>query len=159
MQRATLIFHLILLKQRFCFLLARLPCFRIVFLRTTFFSVFVTKLHFGNSILPRKFFDLLATELGYLQLYVTKKSVSFFLCLKYAGFSFIAGKTSFGLFSVKIGLFLAILDRKNVFCQCAASHFDFYLISLKITFPFIFGQVTLFSVLYLQEQPFPFFRT
>ena len=34
---------------------------------------------------------------------------------------------------------------------------DFYLISLKITFPFIFGQVTLFSVLYLQEQPFPFF--
>ena len=59
-------FHLILLKQRFCFLLARLPCFRIVFRRTTFFSVFVTKLHFGNSILPRKCFDLLATELGYL---------------------------------------------------------------------------------------------
>ena len=59
-------FHLILLKQRFCFLLARLSCFRIVFLRTTFFSVFVTKLHFGHSILPRKCFDLLATELGYL---------------------------------------------------------------------------------------------
>ena len=58
-------FHFISLKQRFCFLLARLPCFRIVFLRTTFFSVFVTKLHFGRSISPKKCFDLLATELGY----------------------------------------------------------------------------------------------
>ena len=49
-------FHLILLKQRFCFLLAKLPCFRIIFLRTTLFSVFVTKLHFGHSILPKKCF-------------------------------------------------------------------------------------------------------
>ena len=44
-------FHLILLKQRFCFLLAKLRCLRIVFLRTTLFSVSVTKLHFGRSIL------------------------------------------------------------------------------------------------------------
>ena len=44
-------FHLILLKQRFCFLLAELRCLRIVFLRTTLFSVSVTKLHFGRSIL------------------------------------------------------------------------------------------------------------
>ena len=42
-------FHLILLKQRFCFLLAELRCLRIVFLRTTLFSVSVTKLHFGRS--------------------------------------------------------------------------------------------------------------
>ena len=59
-------FHLILLKQRFCFLLAKLPCFRIIFLRTTLFSVFLTKLHFGRSILPKKCFGLLATKLGYL---------------------------------------------------------------------------------------------
>ena len=98
-------FHLILLKQRFSFLLAKLPCFRIVFSRTTFFSVFVTKLHFGHSILPKKCFGLLATKLGYLYPYDTKKSVTFFLCLKYAVFSFIAGETCFGLFSVKLGGF------------------------------------------------------
>ena len=46
-------FHSILLKQRFCFLLAKLRCLRIVFLRTTLFSVSVTKLHFGRSILLR----------------------------------------------------------------------------------------------------------
>ena len=91
-------FHLILLKQRFSFLLAKLPCFRIIFSRTTFFSVFVTKLHFGHSILPKKCFGLLATKLGYLYPYDTKKSVTFFLCLKYAVFSFIAGETCFGLF-------------------------------------------------------------
>ena len=98
-------FHLSLLKRRFSFLLAKLPCFRIVFPRTTFFSVFVTKLHFGHSILPKKCFGLLATKLGYLYPYDTKKSVTFFLCLKYAVFSFIARKTCFGLFSVKLGGF------------------------------------------------------
>ena len=98
-------FHLSLLKRRFSFLLAKLPCFRIVFPRTTFFSVFVTKQHFGHSILPKKFFGLLATKLGYLYPYDTKKSVTFFLCLKYAVFSFIARKTCFGLFSVKLGSF------------------------------------------------------
>ena len=54
-------FHLILLKQRFYFLLAELCCLRIVFLRTTLFSVSVTKLHFGRFILPEKCFGLLAT--------------------------------------------------------------------------------------------------
>ena len=54
-------FQLILLKQRFCFLLAKLRCLRIVFLRTTLFSVSVTKLHFGRSILPEKCFGSLAT--------------------------------------------------------------------------------------------------
>ena len=43
-------FHLILLKQRFCFLLDELRSLRIVFLRKTLFSVSVTKLHFGRSI-------------------------------------------------------------------------------------------------------------
>ena len=53
-------FHLIFLK-RFCFLLAELRCLRIVFLRTALFSVSVTKLHSGRSILPEKCFCLLAT--------------------------------------------------------------------------------------------------
>ena len=44
-------FHSILLKQRFCFLLVKLRCLRIVFRRTTLFSVSVTKLHLGRSIL------------------------------------------------------------------------------------------------------------
>ena len=57
-------FHLILRKQRFCFLLAKLPCFTIVFLRITLFSVSVTKLHFT---LPNRCFGLLATKLGYLE--------------------------------------------------------------------------------------------
>ena len=51
-------FHLILLKQRFSFLLAKLPCFRIVFSRTTFFSVFVTKLHFGHYITEKMFWSV-----------------------------------------------------------------------------------------------------
>ena len=59
-------FHLILLKQRFSFLLAKLHCLRIVSLRTNLFSVSITKLHFGRSILPKKCFGLLATKLGYL---------------------------------------------------------------------------------------------
>ena len=46
-------FHSILLKQRFCFLLAKLRCLSIVFLRTTSFSVSVTKLHFGRSLLVK----------------------------------------------------------------------------------------------------------
>ena len=54
-------FHLILLKQRFCFLLAELRCLRIVFLRTALVSVSVTKLHFGRSILPK---DVLACFCG-----------------------------------------------------------------------------------------------
>ena len=48
-------FHLILLKQRFCFLLAKLRCLRIVFLRTTLFSISVSKVNFGRSILLKIF--------------------------------------------------------------------------------------------------------
>ena len=48
-------FHLILLRQRFCFPLAELRCLRIVFLRTTLFSVSITKLNFGRSILLKNF--------------------------------------------------------------------------------------------------------
>ena len=91
-----------------------LHCLRIVFQRTNLFSVSITKLHFGRSILPKKCFDLLATELGYLKPYVRKNNVSFFLCLKYAAFSFIAGKTCFGLFSVKNWAVSSVIAPENV---------------------------------------------
>ena len=69
---------------------------------------------------------------------MSQKSVFPFLCLKYAACSFIAGKTCSGFFAVKLGCFTVLLHRKKVVYQFAASHFDFYLISLKTTFPFIF---------------------
>ena len=53
-------------KQRFYLCLARWRCFGILFLRTTFTSVFVTKLHFWCSILLEKCFGLLVTKLDYL---------------------------------------------------------------------------------------------
>ena len=110
-------FHLILLKQRFCFLLAELRCLRIVFLRTALFSVSVTKLHFGRSILPR---DVLACwQLN--QVTLSLKSVSAFLCLKYAVFSFIAGKTCFGLFAVKLGCFRRYCTGKCFLPVCSES--------------------------------------
>ena len=49
---------------------------------------------------------MLATKLSCFEPYVThKKSVFPFLCLKYAACSFIAGKTCFALFAVKLGCF------------------------------------------------------
>ena len=86
---------------------------------------------------------------------MSQKSVSFFLCLKYAAFSLIAGKTCFGLFSVKLGcfqqyctgkMFSASLQRVTLIL------FDFTQNNVSVYF-----RVTLFSVLCLQEQPFPFF--
>ena len=63
------------LKARFCFCLAKLRCSRILLLRTTFPSSFVSKLHFWRSILPKKCFGLLATKIGCFEPYVTKNSV------------------------------------------------------------------------------------
>ena len=83
--------------------MAKLRCSRILLLRTTFSSSFVRKLHIWRSILPEKCFGLLATKLGCFEPYVTKNSVFSFLCLKYVAFSFIAGRTCFGLFAVTVG--------------------------------------------------------
>ena len=119
-------------KQRFYLCLAKLRCSRILLLRTTFSSSFVSKLHIWRSILPEKCFGLLPTKLGCFEPYVTENSVFSSLCLKYVAFSFIAGKTCFGLFCRNRGLFPALLQRKKVFSQFAASHADFYLILLKL---------------------------
>ena len=103
LQWVTLIFTSLYSKQRFCLCLAKWRCFRILFLRTTFSSVFVTKVHFYYSILLEKCFGLLATKLDYFEPYITKASVCAFLSLKYTAFSFIRGKTPLGFFAVKLG--------------------------------------------------------
>ena len=82
--------------------LARWRCFRILFLRTTFTSVFVTKLYFWYSILLEKCFGLLATKSDYLWAVYHKNQRFAFLCLKYAAFSFIREETCLGLFAVKL---------------------------------------------------------
>ena len=115
------------------------------------FSVSVTKLHFGRSILPKNV--LACWQLN--QVTLSLKSVSAFLCLKYAVFSMIAGKTCFGLFAVKLGCFRRYCTRKCFLPVFSESHW-FYLILLLTTFPSIFGWVTLSSVLCLEEQPSPF---
>ena len=57
----------------------------------------------------------------------------------------------------KIGLFPAILHRKNVFRQFAASHFDFYLIFLKTSVSVYFrGSYAVFSIMF-SRTTFSFF--
>ena len=110
-------FHLILLKQRFCFLLAELRCLRIVFLSTTLFSVSETKLHLDALYYQKNV--LACWQLN--QVTLSLKSVSAFLCLKYAVFSFIAGKTYFGLFAVKLGCFQRYITGKCFLPVCSES--------------------------------------
>ena len=76
-------FHLIYSKERFYLILAKFRCFRILSLRRTFSFVFVTKLHFWCSILPKKCCGSLATKLGCFEPHVTKKQCFPILCLKY----------------------------------------------------------------------------
>ena len=104
--------------------LAKWHCFRIPFLRTTFTSVFVTKLHFWFSILLEKYFGLLATKLDYLWAvyhikpafacwqedraalsFISQKKCFVFSSLKHARLSFIAQKTYSGLFAIILGCF------------------------------------------------------
>ena len=106
--------------------MAKLRCLRIVFLRTTLFSVSVTKLNFRRSFLLKNF-------LAYWQLNevtLSHKSVSAFLCLKYAEFSFIAGKICFGLFAVKLGCFQRYCTGICFLPVCSESLY-FYLLLLK----------------------------
>ena len=139
LQRVRLIFPWFYSKQRFYSCLAKLRCCRILLLRTTFSSSFVSRLHIWRSILPEKCFGLLPTKLGCFEPYVTENSIFSLLCLKYVAFSFIAGKTCFGLFCRNSGLFPALLQRKKVFSQFAATHADFYLILLNETFSSLSG--------------------
>ena len=104
MQRFTLIFTWFYSNKGFPFFWRSYPVSELSF-RGQPSSLFSWPNYTLDTILPKKCFGLLATKLGYLYPYDTKKSVTFFLCLKYAVFSFIAGETCFGLFSVKLGGF------------------------------------------------------
>ena len=114
-------FSLLLLKQRFYLCLAKLRCSRILLLRTTFSSSFVSKLHIWRSILPEKCFGLLPTKLGCFEPYVTENSVFSLLCLKYVAFSFIAGRTCFGLFAVTVGSSQRYCNGKGFLPVCIVS--------------------------------------
>ena len=111
--------------------LAKWHCFRIPFLRTTFTSVFVTKLHFWFSILLEKYFGLLATKLDYLWAvyhikpafacwqedraalsFISQKKCFAFSSLKHARLSFIAQKTYSGLFAIILGCFRCYCTKK-----------------------------------------------
>ena len=107
-------FELILLKTMFsCFWLGS-AVFSIIFLSRTFSSLFVTKLHFWRSILPKECYGLLATKLSCFEPHVTQKKRFAFLCLKYAACSFIVGKICFGLFAVKLGCFRCYFTGKRL---------------------------------------------
>ena len=80
----------------------------------------------------------------------TKKSVFPFLCLKYAACSFIAGKTCFALFAVKLGCFQCCCTGKGLSASLQRVSLIFYLISLKTTFLFVFCYGKLFSALFLR---------
>ena len=82
LQRVRLIFPWFYSKQRCYLCLPKLRCSRILFLRTTFFSSFVSKLHIWRSILPEKSFGLLSTKLGCFEPYVTKKHPFFLAVFK-----------------------------------------------------------------------------
>ena len=130
--KITLVFTSFYSKQRFYLCSAKWRWFRILFLRTIFTSVFVTKLHFWCSLLLEKFFGLLATKLDYLwavyhikpafacwqemhcfEFYITKKSVFAFSSLKHAGLSFIAQKACFGLFAIILVCFRCYCTKKR----------------------------------------------
>ena len=70
LQRVTLIFTWLYLKQRFGLFFARFCYFHH---HLSVSSLFVTKLHFWRSILPKECFGLLATQLSCFEPYVTKK--------------------------------------------------------------------------------------
>ena len=134
----TLILTRFYLKQRFCLFWLGSAVFIIIFQSTTVSYLFIIKLHFWRSILPKECFGLLATILSCLEPYVTKKSVFSPLCLKYAACSFIAGKTCFGFFAVKLGCFQyyctgkrlsASLQRATLLFTwfCSKERFSFFL--------------------------------
>ena len=129
-------FYLILLKKRFPLLLAQLPCFEhyvsdnrlfLFFVPKLHFmsqkAAYVTKLHLGHSILPKKCFGLLATKLGYLQLYDTKKKRFLLSVFKIRCVQLYCRKNMFWFVFRKIGRFPAILHGKQCFLPvCSESH-------------------------------------
>ena len=88
----------------------------------------------------------MATKLGCLEPYVTKNSVFPFLCLKYAAFSFIAGKTCFTWNS-----------QNNVFVCFRLSYAVFSIMFLRTACSF-FRTWTALLTLYLTKNMFCFMQ-
>ena len=117
-------FHSILLKQRFCFLLAKLRCLRIVFLRTEDSCLeeqplpfFVHKLRCLPFILPKTCFGFLATTVEAASLSSQKTAIWLFVA-KYAALTFIATRICFGLLATKLGFFEAYITKNSVVAFC-----------------------------------------
>ena len=103
LQRVRLIFPWFYSKQRFYSCLAKLRCCRILLLRTTFSSSFVSRLHILRSKLPEKCFGWLPTKQGCFEPYVTENSVFSLLCFKYVAFSLLQEKHVLACCAVTVG--------------------------------------------------------
>ena len=146
----TLILTRFYLKQRFCLFWLGSAVFIIIFQSTTVSSLFIIKLHFWRSILPKECFGLLATILSCFEPYVTKKSVFFLLCLKYAACSFIAGKTCFAFFAVKLGCFQYYCTGKRLSTSLQRAALIFTWFCSKERFSFFLAWVRCFSIMFLR---------
>ena len=174
LQQITLVFTSFYSKQPFYLCLGKWRCFRILFLRTTFTSVFVTKLHFWCSILLEKCFSFFVTKLNYLwAVYYIKpafacwqenRAALSFISQKKSVFAFFVAKTrKTQLYSTKnmfwflccnIGLFSVFLHRKMVFFQYAGGHPDFHLILLKQRFSFLLARWRCLRIVFLRTNLF-----
>ena len=81
-------------------------------------------------------FWLASNEIGFLEVYIAKKSVFAFCLLQHVA---LTQKTCFGLLAVKLCCFQRYCKGKKVSFQFAASHPAFFLILLKTTFFLVFG--------------------
>ena len=124
------------LKARFCFCLAKLRCSRILLLRTTFPSSFVSKLHFWRSILPKKCFGLLATKIGCFEPYVTKNSV-FPLHRVTLIFTWLYSKQRFRLFPAWLRCFQHFVSENRLFLSFVPKLHFWPFILLKPSFDLV----------------------
>ena len=73
--------------------------------KKTAISFFDSEYPFLSLMVAKIRFLYVVTKSRSFELYITKKSIFAFSLLKYVGFSFIAQKTCFGLFSVILRCF------------------------------------------------------
>ena len=143
--RVTLIFTWLYLKQHFGLFLARFCYFHhhlssFLFYQTTLLTLYITKrmLWFvGNSI-------------KLLWALCHKKNVFTLLCLKYAAYSFIAGKTRFGFFVVQVGCFQCYCHGKRLSASLQRCSLILTLICSKELFCMFLAKVRCFSIMFLR---------
>ena len=99
----------------------------------------LTTCDFSSLYFFKKCFGLLPTKLGCFEPYVTKNILFSSLCLKYVAFSFIAGKTCFGLFAVTVGCSQRCCNGKRFSPSLQRVTLIFFLILLNETFSSLSG--------------------